>query len=512
MMAQHAPDTITESSALQFAARLLKVGVIVCMVAIIPLRGIGLCNAPKELVLDIAGLGAAALCLFSTSRIELDSVDLCFAGFLLLSIASACFAAVDQWEAMRAFAMSAAGFAVYWCARYLSGRGFRQRLIEAVALATVIVAIGVLFDAIGVTDHLSYARPGGTLGNRNWAAHLLALGMPLLAFGAVSRWKRRFALSLIPLLLTTAAMVVARSRAGWIAMAFGTIGPLIFLAISARRSSQSSSAALRTLAVIAVGIVAGAILPTELQWHARHPYTETLRTIVKFDSGSGHGRIEQYRNSLTIVSNHKLLGVGPANWKIVYPAYAPDAAAPGDPAWNVPTRSNSDLFGIAAERGVPAILLLLAALIILAIRSLRSIFDDARSTTPDACVESMTMLGILIALAIVGALDAVLQLPAPAFVFFLSIGALTPRCEALWSIQPGSRARLASAIATASFGALVSVYLVNGMYVSELLSRGTPASLRHASRLALDEQWLHAQALWDERARQLAPGVYPGCD
>src|SRR5260221_14240470 len=174
------PPTYAE----RYASLLLQAGVVVAMLAIVPrsLFGTCMCNAPKELLLHLTGLCAAALCLFSVRKVSVAYTDIWLCVFLLLSALSGFFAATDRWESLRAVGLSVSAAAVFWSARHLAGVGERRPLLRAVTLAVVIVVAGVLLDAFGLLGDLSHAKPGGTQGNRNWAAHLIALGMPLVVF------------------------------------------------------------------------------------------------------------------------------------------------------------------------------------------------------------------------------------------------------------------------------------------------------------------------------------------
>jgi hypothetical protein len=139
---------------LRIALGMLRVGIIACVLAIIPrtFTGICLCNAPKELVFEAVGLMAAALCLLCLSRIRVTCVDLLFVFFLVFSLSSCLLTAIDRWEAFRAVGISLTGVAVFWSSRVFANRGQRRELLEIASLAVALVAVTVVLDAVGMNQ------------------------------------------------------------------------------------------------------------------------------------------------------------------------------------------------------------------------------------------------------------------------------------------------------------------------------------------------------------------------
>ncbi|MBD0318929.1 MAG: hypothetical protein ICV87_01250, partial [Gemmatimonadetes bacterium] len=136
---------------------------------------------PKELVLHATALLAGIFCLASARRVSLGRVDLLLAGFLGLGAVSAALAQ-NPWMGMRALGVSASGIVVFWCARSVGRAGLARPLLAAIGVAVTLGAITSLAQTYGVRlDVFSINRaPGGTLGNRNFVAHLCAFGLPVL--------------------------------------------------------------------------------------------------------------------------------------------------------------------------------------------------------------------------------------------------------------------------------------------------------------------------------------------
>src|SRR5436853_5680015 len=152
---------------------------------------------PKELVLHLTAAIAAVLTL---RRMRADWI---LTVFLLLSAASAILA-TNKWLGFRALAVSASGVVLFWAARTLEERP----LVNGLALAVVVAAVTALVQAYGVESTLfaSTRIPGGTLGNRNFVAHLAALGLPLCMRAALRA--RRFVLGALRVTAVAAALVL----------------------------------------------------------------------------------------------------------------------------------------------------------------------------------------------------------------------------------------------------------------------------------------------------------------
>lgn len=510
---------------------LLRVGIIVCVLAIIPNQatGICLCNAPKELILELIGLGSIALLALYCSRIRVDCVDLFLALFLIFSIVSGGFAAPDRWEALRAVGISVAGIAIFWSSRVIAKSGRGQQLLDVAALAVVLVAATVILDALGFSYGLSVTRPAGTLGDRNSAAHFLALGMPLLFLQSFeTRSARRESLALFSLAILGAALLLTRSRAAWLAVISGTLLFAILLGLTPRRFHLSLTMArvMRATAALAAGLILGLCIPTQLHWKAMHPYMESFENLAESNSGSGRVRLNQYHDSLLMLIGHKTLGVGPGNWKILYKARASGLTknnsqasthayqAPAERTiWYLPNRLNSDWIAFMVERGLPAVIFLLAALATLAVWSVKS-WSRLNVTAPgsDPSPRLVSLLILVAIIVIVGSFDAVLQLPAPTYLAFLMLGALAPLHKPLFTICLSRFARAFAAVTALVLAGALAIFTSNEIYVSYVIARSGPNNLSAAYRMSFDKRWFLTEVVWSERAVKKDLGRYPACD
>ena len=460
---------------------------------------------PKELVLHVAAFGSALLALRHVRRIPVATVDLPLAGFALLSVVSAGFA-TNPWLALRATGVTLAGFALFWTTRAIARAGLSRPLLATLAFATVLGAATGLLQAYGLELPFASPRraPGGSFGNRNFMAHLTAIGLPLLAFLTIeSRSRAAPILGPLGIAISAAALLLSRSRAAWLAVAAGLT---IFLIEGILVSGLWRDARIRRRIAAALGAATAALvlalaLPNTLEWRSDSPYLETLAGVANFREGSGRGRLIQYQNSLRMTRDHPVLGVGPGNWAVEYPRYT----TPGDPAYDagdpIPTNPwpSSDWVAMVSERGIPATLLFVAAGAAMALVGWRRSRQEGRTTEG---LSGLAMIATIVVTGVVGAFDAVLLLAAPSFFVWAILGSLHPAPRELVAVERPAAQRILR-VALVVFGLFVTGYA--GAQTASIAAAGDGASTRRV-RLAsaLDPGSFRLQILLARRSRSCA--------
>jgi O-antigen ligase len=359
-------------------------------------------------------------------RAALTLVDATLGLYLLLSVLSAALAR-NPWLGARATALSLSAAALFWGARAVARIGFGRQLLAAVALATVAAAGTALLQAYGVeSTYFSLNRaPGGTFGNRNFVAHLSAIGMPLVVGLALrARAGRGALLAALGAGVLATVLVLSRSRGAWLAAAVAA-APLAVGFWRARQlpgvRPRPGRAALLSVA-IAGGVAAALLLPNTLSWKSDSPYLDSVKGVVDYRGGSGQGRLKQYANSARMALAHPVLGVGPGNWAVGYPRHAPasDPSMTRDGTTANPWPS-SDWVAALSERGLPAFLALGATVLGLLWWAHRAAWH---SRDADRALVGGIFGATLAATVVVGLFDAVLLLAAPAFIAWTALGAL----------------------------------------------------------------------------------------
>ncbi|HEX2217878.1 MAG TPA: O-antigen ligase family protein [Gemmatimonadales bacterium] len=503
----------------------LQAGAVLVVLAALPYQWFQLDRYTfvKEAVLLATALAASLLCLASARRLTVLVVDVPVAGYLALSLLSTLLAA-NGWLAARALGVSLAGVGLFWSARAVARAGHAPRLLAALAASVVLGAATGLIQAYGLvtTDLASATRaPGGTFGNRNFMAHMVALGLPLLVAVTVQARRRAgLCLGTAGIVIAVAALVLSRSRAAWL----GAGACLVFLVVEGLWAGRlwDDRQLRRRVTLLAGTALAGLLLaltlPNRLNWRSDSPYLDSLTGVANYREGSGRGRIIQYGNTLSMALDHPVLGVGPGNWPVHYPRYM----SPDDPSFDaddvIPTNPwpSSDWVAILAERGMPALLLLVLAGGSIALGAWARIRDG--SGRPPS-VSDLAIAATLIAIVVVGAFDAVLLLPAPAFFAWTAVGALASTARPIREIPLTSRTRrrLMTVAAVVGGGLLLrALAQVAAMAIATgggrddlaLAARVDPGSYR--IHMALAQEWRAARRCdrarpHAEQARDLFP-------
>lgn len=428
----------------------LQMGVLAAVLATTPFKPFELDRffVPKELALHAAVCVCALACINRLRSVSFDRVDFFLIAFGAISLASALLAS-NRWLSMRSVAVTLSGLAAFWCARTLSANGLKRPLMAVIVLATVLGAATSLAQAYGFeSDYFTLNRaPGGTFGNRNFVAHISAIGVPLLIWYAVTA-KRTIAVLLCAIggAVLAAALVLSRSRAAWLAL----LVVALFLAIpvwraAARVSHADAGKRLIFLGIIAaLGVALALILPNRLTWTSGSPYLDSVRSVADYTSGSGRGRIIQYRNTLHMAEAHPILGVGPGNWPVYYPTFAShnDPSLSHDDAVTANPWPSSDWATLVAERGgiaVIALLLAFAGIITNAFQSARG--SSANNPGARDPFLPVAVTATVLITGAVGSFDAVMVLAAPALIVWSALGALgaAGRARSEWTPSPTAK-------------------------------------------------------------------------
>lgn len=395
---------------------------------------------PKELALHLTALVGLMVLLPGWRWLEATVVEFLLGIYVIWS-GMAALLGQNHWLAFRGWSLTFASLVVFVMARAARRAGYGRVLLHGLALSVTVAALGGLLQAYGVEWAIlqSDRPPGGTMGNRNFLAHLCVIGLPLAGFVAIDaprRWLMWAGISALGILSWT--ILLTRSRAAWLAalLLLGTalVASWRLPAMGKRRRKRAAG-----LALVAGGLAA-ALLPNRLEWRAPAPYRESLTGLLNYQGGSGRGRLIQYRNSLKLIGRNPVFGTGPGNWMVEYPR----VTTPGDPSFAgadpIPTNPwpSSDWVAIVSERGVIGTLLLAAAGVAAAVIAFR------RRRHPEEGTAAVALIGLLIATVVTGLFDAVIHLAPPAFIIFAALGVLLPDTGVVLTREVTGRRRVAA--------------------------------------------------------------------
>jgi O-antigen ligase len=451
---------------------------------------------PKELALHLTAAVAGLTMLARRPRPVLSRVDTLLVAFLAVSIISALFAE-NWWLATRALAITASGLAVFWVARALSAAGYERALIAGLAAAIVIGAFTALLQAYGIEpEYMSLSRaPGGTFGNRNFMAHLSAMGVPIVLLATIEARRPWGALlGTVGMAMIAAALILSRTRAAWLALMIG--GALMIVLGWRMRDVWNDPVRRRRLFVLGTvtiaAVIASLTLPNALEWKSDSPYLDSVRGVVNYKEGSGAGRVVQYRNSLRLAAAHPVFGVGPGNWAVDYPK----VASRNDPSLNDEGMTSnpwpsSDWVAFVAERGIAAVALYALALFGLLVGAWRR---ARAATTTHERLGAVALAATVVIAAIVGAFDAVLLIAIPSLFLWTIVGALSPAGKPRMTVPAnvrgpvfGAAVVLAVLIVLRSTGQIAAMSLYTSATTTTQASRAAlldPGSYRINMRLA----------------------------
>ena len=302
--------------------------------------------------------------------------------------------------------------------------------------------------------------------------------MPILLLAAErARRTSGYLLASIGVAIVSASLVLTRSRAAWLATA-AMLLVLIVVAPSKRLAGVFIFAA--------AGVAAALLIPNALRWNSENPYLDSVRGMM-----NGRGRLTQYERSLIMAAKHPLLGVGAGNWAVAYPREVGRRDDPSlsdsDHGMTTNPWPSSDWIACVSERGFLALIVLVMIFIILALKRA----DDPPRTA--------ALLGVLVAVAIAGAFDAVLLLALPTLLVWSSLGALAPSTES--SRVPTIVVLLVIAVSLG--GAIRSAAQLTSMEIYS--TRNDRRSLEWASRIDPGNFRLQLRLGHTRAARELFP-------
>ena len=452
----------------------LALGALATLLAALPYETFDLERhaVPKELALVGTAAISAWLLVRRPRAVVLGRAEIALLACAIWTMASLV-AAERWWPGIRAAGVTLAGIAVFLAASATGRAGRGRLLLGALALAAALAVATALAQAYGIDSALfSRSRaPGGVFGNRNFMAHAGAVALALLVPAVLRGGRAGSAVALATAGALMAGIVMSRSRAAWLAAAVGAVA-FIVAALLAGELARGAGGRRRIAALagaLAIGAAVAVLVPNRLDWRSDAPYLESLRGVADYRSGSGRGRLVQYRHSLEMVRDNPLLGVGPGNWSVAYPRYT----RPGDPAFAagqpVPTNPwpSSDWVGIAAERGLPGLALLVIAGVLLTARAV------ARLTgKPDRRAAAVGGLTVLAVTLVIGCFDAQLLLPAPTLLILAGLGALLPAENPALPGSLGEAARRRLAMVVVVLGCVVGGRLLVEATAMHLYEQG----------------------------------------
>lgn len=229
---------------------------------------------------------------------------------------------------------------------------------------------GIAFSRIPTAGN-----PSATFGYRNYLATYLVVTIPPIAWAAWSSPRFRAAL-FGALLLALTALLCTRTRGAWLGLAtVAAAGAVIVIRTDAMTRLRHELTARRVGAVLVAIVLVGTVGLRSPQMANRGQFgiDEQKRDAVTaitstFSASSSRGRTIVWSNTLEMVMDHPLVGVGLGGWQFAYPRYDAGEWITDNVA---PQRPHNDLLWILSETGIVGLALYLWLLVSL-IRAVRN--------------------------------------------------------------------------------------------------------------------------------------------
>jgi len=329
------------------------------------------------------------------------------------------------------------------------------------ALLGGVLASGVLVAALGLSQQFfdldlvpQAGPPAATLANRNLAAELLVLALPvaivrfLRATDMPSAARAAFAGALMG-----AYLFHTLTRSAWLAVAL----ELLVLATLGRRLTRAPLGKAKG-AVAVAGLTLAALLMSLTPEGLRSPGAQVGRLA---DQGPASPkarsvgiRLAVWREAVEMVRDRPLAGVGLGNLEVYYPAYARSALV--DPVTGVTLRvdqAHNEYLQVAAELGLVG----LGLLVWLGVKVARLAISLIRRAEPEAANLAVTAAAGLLGFAVDGFFSFPLHRAIPPLVAAAYLGLLGAAASPTGRLEPpapGRRWRIAAA-SLALLGSLV---------------------------------------------------------
>lgn len=224
---------------------------------------------------------------------------------------------------------------------------------RGVMVSLVVVGAGAALELAGWSVAGAATAPFGTrvsglLGQPAYLGAASVLLVPV-ALGAAARERGAWqAVGIVAAALGTLAVVASQTRGAWLGLlaAAAIAWPAVRSRLGRRRAAAAAGAAAAAVLVVALLTPLGG------------------RAFGAFDldggSGSGRGRLDEWRVAAAVVADHPLVGVGPEGYRIAATEHLDGEYARRYGRTVVVDRAHDGVLDVAAAGGVPAAVLYVA--------------------------------------------------------------------------------------------------------------------------------------------------------
>ena len=250
--------------------------------------------------------------------------------------------------------------------------GFIILITVSLTFVSVIGLLQYYFSDIDTIKHffVQIASPASTFGNKNFASHFLVMVLPLnFVLILLSKNSRQIALYSVFLAISSWFLIYTVARQAYVAIAVELLVLFLFFALD--KWKNKDKALLETIdnrKIKGVAIVFILIFLIFAANFTKQGFSYSNSKIEKIQSISvdeHNPRLPAWRNTIEMIKDHPIIGVGVGQWQAKYPLYYDRAMK--DIIFNESTRLkrlHNDYLEIFANVGVVGIVIFTATAIV----------------------------------------------------------------------------------------------------------------------------------------------------
>lgn len=267
-------------------------------------------------------------------------------------------------------------------------------------------------------------RPESTFGNKNFAGHFVVMVLPLALVGLLSSEvkKERLVYSIV-VAIGGWYLIYIVARQAYLAVAVEVALLLLFLLLDYRKNRENSLIGRGKQWTVIIRMIAAVLIFLILasNWTVNGQAQEENRKLSKLQDisiESGQNRIAAWRNTIEMVKDYPVAGVGVGQWSVHYPKYYDRIEK--DVIYNEQTRLlrlHNDYIQTFAELGLIGYLFLVWMLYIVVRRIFRIVLDVSHPYRWQVLGLSFGLVGF----TVVAMFSFPVRLYLPLFLVFLYI-------------------------------------------------------------------------------------------
>lgn len=241
----------------------------------------------------------------------------------------------------------------------------------------IIVLTGIVITGIGFLQyflHNLYSIPGAKtlyslFANRNLFSSVVVILMPFSLYEWFSDKQKLWRIfSLISLIFSSATIGIIKARSSWLAVILATLFIFSILLLFKHLNKKKWKTILPISGILFVVFIAGYFstkFVKDYQGHKKpwfgkvlHEETDAERKQI-IDSKSFNIRWQAWKRTFPMIGEHFFTGVGPGNWKIIYPKYGIQGTR-AERGFQQYIRPHNDYLWIFSENGIVCFLFYVA--------------------------------------------------------------------------------------------------------------------------------------------------------